>query len=68
MTRLPLEDEEQPARIPGWALTYIDLMWLLLLFFILRSAVSEISEGHRYREIDRRVKKTVWRGSRSLGR
>ena len=57
MTRLTFEDEQQPAGIPGWALTYIDLMWLLLLFFILRSAVSEISEGHRYLEMTAALKK-----------
>jgi outer membrane protein OmpA-like peptidoglycan-associated protein len=57
MTRQILEDEEQPAKIPGWALTYIDLLWLLLLFFILRSAVSEIGEGRRYREITAALKK-----------
>jgi outer membrane protein OmpA-like peptidoglycan-associated protein len=57
MTRQILEDEPQPAKIPGWALTYIDLLWLLLLFFILRSAVSEIGEGRRYREITSALKR-----------
>jgi hypothetical protein len=51
MTRPVLEEEEQPARVPGWAYTYIDLMWLLLLFFILRSAVSEVSDGPLYHKM-----------------
>jgi flagellar motor protein MotB len=57
MTCQILDDEERPAVIPGWALTYIDLLWLLLLFFIFRSAVSEISEGRRYREITAALKR-----------
>jgi flagellar motor protein MotB len=57
MTRPILDDEEQPARIPGWAMTYIDLLWLLLLFFILRSAVGEIGESRRYRDISAALKK-----------
>jgi hypothetical protein len=57
MNRRILEDEEQPAKIPGWALTYIDLLWLLLLFFILRSAVSDISESRHYREVTAALKK-----------
>ena len=57
MTRQILEDDEQPAKIPGWALTNIDLLWLLLIFFILRSAVGEIGEGHHFREITAAFKK-----------
>lgn len=57
MTRRILADEEQPAGIPGWALTYIDLLWLLLLFFILRSAVGEIGRNDRFREITAALKK-----------
>jgi len=57
MTRQILEEEEQPARIPGWALTYIDLLWLLLLFFILRSALGDTGEGRHYREITAALKK-----------
>jgi flagellar motor protein MotB len=51
MRRPLLDDEEQPARVPGWAMTYIDLLWLLLLFFILRSAVGDGGTSHHYREI-----------------
>lgn len=57
MTRPILEDEEQPGRIPSWTLTYIDLLWLLLLFFILRSAVGESGQSRHYREITAALKK-----------
>jgi flagellar motor protein MotB len=57
MNRPFLEDEEPPARVPGWALTYIDLLWLLLLFFILQAAVSAIGTGHRFRDLTAALKK-----------
>jgi flagellar motor protein MotB len=57
MTRPILEDEDQSARNPSWTLTYIDLLWLLLLFFILRGAVGENGQGRHYREITAALKK-----------
>lgn len=51
MTRPILEDEEQQPKVPGWAYTYIDLLWLLLVFFILQIAVSEVSDGPLYRRM-----------------
>jgi outer membrane protein OmpA-like peptidoglycan-associated protein len=51
MARPILEDEEQQPKVPGWAYTYIDLLWLLLVFFILRIAVSEVCDGPLYRKM-----------------
>jgi chemotaxis protein MotB len=57
MTRPILEDEEPPLRVPGWAFTYIDLMWLLLIFFILRSVLGDVGDSRRYRDIAAALKK-----------
>jgi hypothetical protein len=57
MTHRIVQDEEQSAKVPGWTFTYIDLLWLLLLFFILRSATGVTGDNRHYREITAALKK-----------
>ena len=44
-----------PAGVPEWVVTYGDLMSLLLCFFILLAAFSELKQERDYQEVVRSV-------------
>lgn len=48
---MPEKKEAPKAEVPEWVLTFGDLMSLLLCFFILLAAFSEIKKPKEYREI-----------------
>ncbi len=47
---------ECPAGIPEWVVTYGDMMSLLLTFFILLAAFSELKRDHEYQKVVTAVK------------
>lgn len=42
---MPLIEDDEPAPVPDWVLTYGDMMSLLLTFFILLVAIAEIKQN-----------------------
>jgi flagellar motor protein MotB len=48
MRRLLQEDESPPAA-PAWALSFGDLMALLLAMFVLLASMSEVKEDYKFR-------------------
>ena len=51
--------KKQDAGIPEWILTYGDLMSLLLCFFILLAAFSELKQPREYREVMDSIKEAL---------
>ena len=48
MRRL-LQDDDLPAAAPAWALSFGDMMALLLAMFVLLASMSEVKEDYKFR-------------------
>lgn len=46
-----MDEEEAPAGVPEWVVTYGDMMSLLLTFFIMLVALSEVAGNEKYRAV-----------------
>jgi chemotaxis protein MotB len=44
-------EEDEPAVVPEWAVTFADMMALLLTFFVMLASLSEVKEQHRYQAL-----------------
>ena len=53
---MPKREKKAPAGAPEWVLTYGDMMSLLLCFFIMLVALSEIKKEDKYQAVVRGVK------------
>ena len=53
MVRRP---KKAPAGVPAWIVTYGDMMTLLLCFFVLLAAFSELKKEHEYQKVITAVK------------
>ncbi|MCA9299025.1 MAG: OmpA family protein [Phycisphaerales bacterium] len=51
--------QEQGCDIPEWVVTYGDLMSLLLCFFILLAAFSELKDPDEYKEVINKIKEAL---------
>lgn len=52
------DDEDQPATIPEWVVTYGDMMSLLLTFFIMLVSLSEIKQEEKFQALVESMRRT----------
>lgn len=50
------KEKKQPAGAPGWIVTYGDMMSLLLCFFVILVAMSEIKQDEKFQEVMESIK------------
>jgi flagellar motor protein MotB len=53
---MPKRRQESGGGVPEWVVTYGDLMSLLLCFFILLAAFSELKQPREFREVLEKIK------------
>ena len=52
-------EDDDPAGVPEWVVTYGDMMSLLLTFFIMLVSLSEIEANEKYRAVMDALQKYV---------
>jgi len=55
-------EEDTPASLPGWFVTYADLMSLLLTFFIMLASFSEVREQEKYQALKASMRRQFGHG------